>query len=115
MVIRGHQNCHKISSELFKTKMNESNKKFSDFVSEGFNSGWKHIDASLIDSDQTLEADVVIVGSGAGGANTAEILAQAGLEVIILEEGPLKTSKDFRMKEDEAYSMCDEYLVFEIS
>ena len=84
--------------------MSKSKKKFLDYVSEGFKSGWKHIDASLINSGETLETDVVIVGSGAGGGNTAEILAQAGLDVIIVEEGPLKTSNDFSMKEDEAYS-----------
>ena len=34
---------------------------------------------------------------------TAEILAQAGLAVVIVEEGPLKSSADFRMREREAY------------
>jgi choline dehydrogenase-like flavoprotein len=34
-----------------------------------------------------LDADVVIIGSGAGGATTAAILAEAGLDVLVLEEG----------------------------
>ena len=75
-----------------------------DFVAEGFQQGWKHIDASRLAADQNLEADVVIIGSGAGGGNSAEILAQSGLNVIIVEEGPLQTSRDFHMKENEAYS-----------
>jgi ketol-acid reductoisomerase len=34
-----------------------------------------------------LDCDVVIVGSGAGGATAAAELAEGGLEVIVLEEG----------------------------
>lgn len=70
---------------------------------EGLANGWKHIDASDLAADTTLEADVVIVGSGAGGGVTAEILAEAGLTLIIVEEGPLRTTGDFRMREADAY------------
>ncbi len=35
-----------------------------------------------------LQADVLIVGSGAGGAPTAALLAEAGHDVLVLEEGP---------------------------
>lgn len=34
-----------------------------------------------------LEADVLVIGSGPGGAMTASVLAAAGLDVLIVEEG----------------------------
>ena len=34
-----------------------------------------------------MDADVLIVGSGAGGAPTAVVLAEAGLDVLVVEEG----------------------------
>jgi choline dehydrogenase-like flavoprotein len=70
---------------------------------DGLAGGWKVIDASTLDADLTLEADVAIVGSGAGGGTTAEILSEAGLNVVLVEEGPLATSSDFHMREAEAY------------
>jgi choline dehydrogenase-like flavoprotein len=51
----------------------------------------------------TLACDVAIVGSGAGAGITAELLTAAGLEVILVEEGPLRSSVDFRQRESEAY------------
>jgi choline dehydrogenase-like flavoprotein len=75
-----------------------------DPILDGLAAGWKVIDASLLENDLTLEADVAIVGTGAGGGTAAEILAEAGLLVVLIEEGPLKSSSDFRMLEAEAYS-----------
>jgi len=74
-----------------------------DPIREGIAAGWKVTDASALDRDLTLEADVAIVGSGAGGGVTAEILTAAGLDVVLVEEGPLRSSTDFRMLEAEAY------------
>ena len=36
----------------------------------------------------TLSCEVLIIGSGAGGAPTAAILAEAGFDVLVVEEGP---------------------------
>ncbi|AYC31101.1 GMC family oxidoreductase [Pseudomonas cavernae] len=74
-----------------------------DLFREGLARGWKTYDGSRLDRDLTLEADVAIVGSGAGGGTTAEILSAAGFKVLLIEEGPLKTSSDFKMQEAEAY------------
>ena len=51
----------------------------------------------------TIECDVAIIGSGAGAGITADLLSAAGLKVVIIEEGPLKSSQDFRQLEAEAY------------
>ncbi len=69
----------------------------------GLAAGWKAIDASTLAEDRTFEADVAIVGTGAGGGTAAEILCDAGLSVLMIEEGPLATSSDFRMRESDAY------------
>lgn len=45
--------------------------------------------------DTTLGCDVVIVGSGAGGATLAAELAEGGLDVIMLEEGGYHTPEEF--------------------
>ena len=74
-----------------------------DPIQEGLARGWRVIDAATLEGSQTFEADVCIVGTGAGGGVTAEILTNAGLKVILVEEGPLKSSRDFRMKEADAY------------
>ncbi|MCG9697531.1 GMC family oxidoreductase [Shewanella sp. Isolate11] len=75
----------------------------ADPIVEGLAGGWHHIDGSTLTGNVTLEADVVIVGSGAGGGVAAEILSKAGLSVIIVEGGPLKSSESFNMEERRAY------------
>lgn len=48
------------------------------------------------DSRSVVTADVVIIGSGAGGAMVARTLARAGLDTIVLEEGRRWTVEEFR-------------------
>ncbi|WOT04631.1 GMC family oxidoreductase [Shewanella youngdeokensis] len=74
-----------------------------DPVVTGLDSGWAHVNAGDLNANQTFEADVIIVGSGAGGGTAAEILTRAGLSVIIVEGGPLKSSTHFNMEERTAY------------
>jgi len=46
-------------------------------------------------ADATLDCDVCVVGSGAGGATAAAVLAAAGLDVIVLEAGAHYDDADF--------------------
>ena len=74
-----------------------------DFFAEGVAQGWKAVHLGRQKQNARIECDVVIVGTGAGGGTTAEILTQAGLDVVLIEEGPLRTSRDFTAQEFRAY------------
>jgi choline dehydrogenase-like flavoprotein len=52
-------------------------------------------DAAALEHDETIEAEVVVVGSGAGGAALAAALAEAGVATVVLEEGGYYRRKDF--------------------
>ncbi len=65
--------------------------------------GWHITNATELAAPLELEADVVIVGTGAGGGTAAETLSKAGLSVVLLEAGPLKSSSYFDMQERGAY------------
>src|SRR3954452_3963186 len=56
-----------------------------------------------IDGDTELEADAVIVGSGAGGGVIAAALTAAGLKVVVLEAGGYFNEADFNQSELWAY------------
>jgi choline dehydrogenase-like flavoprotein len=56
-----------------------------------------------IDRPATLEADVCVVGSGAGGAVAAALLAAAGRRVVILETGGWNTEADFDAREERGW------------
>ncbi len=75
-----------------------------DPIQEGLARGWQVLGAGHGPLPATLEADVVIIGSGAGAGITAELLAKAGLRLVIVEEGPLRSSSAFRQLEGEAYA-----------
>lgn len=53
------------------------------------------VDAATLDDGEELECDVVVVGTGAGGAPVARSLAERGHAVLMVEEGPLFTRADF--------------------
>ena len=76
----------------------------ADIFLQGMEQGWDLVDASNLEQDRLFEADVVIVGTGAGGGTSAEILAEAGLKVVLIEEGALRTSSDFRNDEATGYA-----------
>ncbi len=65
---------------------------------------WRHpaelrIEPLRPDRETTIEADVAVVGSGAGGAVIAAHAAQAGLRVVVLEAGGYHTADDFPQRE----------------
>ena len=74
-----------------------------DPVADGLARGWPVLGGPHGPLPALTECDVVIVGSGAGGGITAELLSAAGLAVVIVEEGPLRSSRDFRQRESDAY------------
>ncbi|MFT4628129.1 MAG: choline dehydrogenase-like flavoprotein [Myxococcota bacterium] len=55
----------------------------------------------------SLEADVCIVGAGAGGCAAAAALAESGLRVVLLEEGSHWEPADF--KQDTAFALKNLY------
>ena len=74
-----------------------------DPIRAGLARGWKVYGGPHAAPPARIECDVAIVGSGAGAGISAELLAKAGLSVVLVEEGPLRSSSDFRQRESEAY------------
>ncbi len=76
-----------------------------DPIREGLARGWRVHGGPFKALPDTLECDVAIVGTGAGAGISAELLTKAGLSVVMIEEGPLKSSTDFKQLESEAYPL----------
>ena len=74
-----------------------------DPIRDGLARGWRVFGGPHAALPAMLTCDVAIIGSGAGAGITAELLTRAGLAVVIVEEGPLKSSSDFRQRESDAY------------
>ena len=87
---------------------------FSAPVEQGVNPNWEVLDYApptppptvvapiiplSISDDTTLDADVVVVGSGAGGGVVAGELARAGKSVVVLEKGDYNHEGTFTLQE----------------
>ena len=59
------------------------------------------VDLAAAQDEVALACDVCVIGSGGGGAVAAAELARGGLDVVVLEQGPHWTSKDFTQREEE--------------
>lgn len=75
-----------------------------DPIREGLQRGWKVHGGTFGAVPASITCDVAIIGSGAGAGITAELLTKAGLNVVIIEEGQLKSSTHFNQNEPEAYA-----------
>ena len=68
----------------------------NDIIQEGLDNGWNVVSASTLLDKTVLEVDIAIIGSGAGGATSAEMLSKQGFNVLIIEEAKLRHQKDFK-------------------
>ena len=58
-------------------------------------------DASTLPLPLMLEADVCVIGSGAGGSAAAMVAAEAGRSVVVLEAGSFITPAQMTQREDQ--------------
>ncbi len=77
--------------------------RIEDPVRQGLSRGWKVHGGAHGAAPSTITCDVAIIGTGAGAGVTAELLTRAGLQVVLVEEGPLRSSHDFKQLEAVAY------------
>ncbi|MDQ3935805.1 MAG: GMC family oxidoreductase [Actinomycetota bacterium] len=55
-------------------------------------------DGAAISGERTVRVDVCVIGTGAGGAPVAKELAEGGMTVAMLEEGPCIRTSDFNAR-----------------
>lgn len=53
------------------------------------------VEPETVRRSKTWKVDVCVIGTGAGGAVVARELAEAGVNVLMLEEGPYYTGRDY--------------------
>ncbi len=63
------------------------------------------VDGATLTAPTQIEADAVVVGTGAGGGMAFRELAKAGLRVVALEAGGYRTSSEFNQREDDMLPM----------
>lgn len=66
------------------------------------------LDGQAVSADESLRCDVVVVGSGPGGASAARSLAEAGVDVVVVEEGRWVQPHEFH--QDALASLSDLYV-----
>lgn len=60
-------------------------------------------DAARLPVPATLRTTLCVVGSGPGGAQVAAVAAEAGIDVVVLEAGPLVTPGDMNQREEDMF------------
>lgn len=53
------------------------------------------VDGAVLERDTAVRADACVIGSGAGGAVVAKELAEGGMSVVLLEDGPWVGTEEF--------------------
>ena len=65
------------------------------------------VEGEAWDGDATERCDVVVIGSGCGGATAAAALAERGRDVIVVERGGYYTADDFDQREANMLAKID--------